>query len=173
MNTPRRGMVETRQGKRRAIRSAKEAYSATDSHVKSPAHSASSAKNSKTVNLGYNRFVERVRRKGGKVVIATVPDPSTQERLAELERQVGLITRFGSKVDYLKAIDFEAAAITPPDILKVLFGYPVAHSTTAAKLDGPLDLSRVTLPAVDPETFSEQSREAIQQRFQSRKKEKA
>ncbi|OUE47478.1 hypothetical protein BZY94_05150 [Burkholderia territorii] len=166
-------MVETRQGKRRGSRTVKGAYPASDTlAIKTvPARVSGAAKSAAIVGLSYGRFIERLRKKApGKVVIATFPDESTQERLAELERRVGLLTRFGSSVDLLKAVELGTVKITDPDVFCVFVENQRAHATTSSKLDGPLDLSRMTLPAIDPESLSEQRREAIHHRFQGRKK---
>ncbi|RQP98858.1 hypothetical protein [Burkholderia stagnalis] len=50
--------------------------------------------------IGFRRIADRRFRDAvRKVFIATVHDAATDERLAELERKVGLITRFGLGAD--------------------------------------------------------------------------
>lgn len=58
-------------------------------------------------------------------MIATFPDESSQERLAELERKVGLITRFGSTVDLVKAVDLGTATVADPSLVKIFRASPV------------------------------------------------
>ncbi|RQT01763.1 hypothetical protein DF044_38435 [Burkholderia contaminans] len=169
-------MVEMRQGKRRGGRSVKETDPAPNAvAIKTvPVRISGAAKSATAVSLRYGRLIQRFRKKAaGKLVIATLPDESTQERLAELERKVGLITRFGSTVDLVKAVDLGTITAADPNMVKIFRAALGTHPARAAKLDGPLDLSRMTIPAIDPETLSEQRREAIHQRFQGSKKEKA
>ncbi|KVO30524.1 hypothetical protein WJ74_22595 [Burkholderia ubonensis] len=95
------------------------------------------------------RFKDAVR----KIFIATVHDAATDERLAEFERKVGLITRFAAGADLSETTRLEKS---PPFLTFV--ERLTRKDEPAKKLDGPLDHSRMSLPAVDPETFSEQRR---------------
>ncbi|AOI68738.1 hypothetical protein [Burkholderia ubonensis] len=88
MTNPRQGMVEIRRGKRGGGRYAKAANPSADTVVIERAPAGT---------LGARKIVttQAVR----KVFIATVHDSATDERLAELERKVGLVTRFGTGAD--------------------------------------------------------------------------
>jgi len=91
-------MVEIRQGKRRVGRYAKAANPSTNTVVieRVPAGTLGARKIVAKQAIGFGRIADRRFRDAvRKVFIATVHNAATDERLAELERKVGLVTRFG------------------------------------------------------------------------------
>lgn len=102
-----------------------------------------------------------------KVFIATVHDAAPDERLAELKRKAGLITRFGAGADLSEITRLESHPfLTFVERL-------VRKDEPAKKLDGPLDHSRMSLPAVDLGSLSGQRLLTIDDRFGLRPKAKA
>lgn len=103
-----------------------------------------------------------------KLFIATVHDAATNGRLAELKRKAGLITRSGAGADLSEILRPEKSCPFLTFVERL-----ARKAEPAKKRDGPLDHSRMSLPAGDPETLSEQRLQTIHDRFGLRPKVKA